>query len=359
MKILYIAPENVVGNLNLWQKIHRHRGHECRYITYFRSRFGYPEDICLNLPLVAPHPWFIRLRESVYRSCGGPDITVELPGYPPIWAPSNPLIAAFFRFRDWLWKFWVEPAIDQNGFLEFDVFHLETGLEFYRHGGFLKRLAADKLIVNTFHGIELRHRGVIPAVDPYIQMNFTSELDLLTRHPKMQYLFLPFDLEPFHPAGYVHSPITICHATRNRYFKGSDIIIDTCTKLEREYGIRFILIENRPHAETIQLKKQADIYIDQVTNVAPGYGMNSIEAMAMGQVCVANIDENYEHFLSDHPFVHADPNTLENVLISLIRTPEKLMKIGQAGRRWAEKHHSCDAVGESLYRYYRSMGLEC
>ncbi len=47
MKILYISPQNTVGTLGLWQRIHQDRGHECRYVTYFPSPMGFPDDICL------------------------------------------------------------------------------------------------------------------------------------------------------------------------------------------------------------------------------------------------------------------------------------------------------------------------
>ena len=41
MKILYIAAQNVVGQLELWQRIHESRGNRCRYITYFPSTCGF------------------------------------------------------------------------------------------------------------------------------------------------------------------------------------------------------------------------------------------------------------------------------------------------------------------------------
>ena len=355
-KILYIAPENVVGNLNLWQKIHRSRGNECRYITYFPSVFGFPDDICLNLPLVAPQLWFLKFRKWIYSRDGGPDPTVELDGIPPIWQPGSRLISTFFKGRDRLWRYWVEPAIQHYNLLDFDIIHLETGLEFYRNGSFVQR-AVDRGIpvLNTFHGIELRHRGVIPAIDEHIRMNFTSELDLLIRHPKIRYLFLPADLHQFRPNNELHDPITICHATRNRHFKGSDQIIAVGRKLEEEMGIRFLLIENCSHDETLRLKQQADIYIDQITNVAPGYGMNSIEAMAMGQVCCANIDTEYQAFLPDHPFVHVTPESLETKLRELLADPKNLGRLAQRSKNWVGQRHSLQAVGDQLYQYYQEL----
>ena len=187
MKILYISPENTVGTLNLWQRVHQDRGNECRFITFFPSDLGFPDDICLHLPLTGPARWFRSLRNTVYKRTKGPlgDVT-NLDGNPPVWHPGSLGEQAFFAFRDWLWRFWVEPAIRRNGLLDFDVYHFEWGLDFYRHGGFIQRLVErQKPLLATYHGQDLRHRGVIPAVDRHIWLNLSSEYDLLERHPTM------------------------------------------------------------------------------------------------------------------------------------------------------------------------------
>ncbi len=357
-RILYIAPENVVGNLNIWKQIHESRGNECRFITYFPSQYGFPEDICLHLPLVKPGPLFLPLRKFVYRQFGGPVDSVELEGCPPVWKPANGLVALFFQLRDFLWKGKVEKAIRQYDLLNFDILHLETGLGFYRNGSFVRRFKhQNKPVFNTFHGVELRHRGVIPVIDELTDLNFTSELDLLHRHPNIRYLYLPFDVERFSSSPELHDPITICHATRNRYFKGTDRIVQVCRELEQTHGIRFILIENRPHEEVLRLKRQSDIYIDQIANVAPGYGMNSIESLSMGLACCTLMDEEYTRFMPHHPFINVNGNTLKQELIHLIEQPELIRRKGLYGREWVEKYHSLKAVGDQLYSVYHEMGV--
>ena len=49
MKILYISPENTVGILETWKQAHIELGNECRYITFYKSRYNHKEDICLNM----------------------------------------------------------------------------------------------------------------------------------------------------------------------------------------------------------------------------------------------------------------------------------------------------------------------
>ena len=360
MKILYISPENTVGTLALWQRIHRERGNECRTITYFPSDTGFPDDICLNLPLISPSPGFIRLRNWVYTHTKGPLGDVhEVPGNPPVWQPGSWAEQIFFSFRDWLWRFWVEPAIEKYGLLDYDVYHLEWGLEFYRNGSLVKRLAQlGKPILATYHGQDMRHRGVVPAVDQHVQLSLSSEYDLLARYPGMRYLFLPYDVQAHASATELHHPITLCHATRNRFAKGSDAIIAACEALERSHGIRFILIENRPHEEVMALKRQADIYIDQVSDVAPGYGMNSIEAMALGIACCSLMNEEYQAFMPDHPFVNVTPDNLLGQLTALVEQPAALLKRGEQCRQWVQAHHSLEVVGDQLYDYYRELGIQ-
>ena len=359
MKILYISPQNTVGTLGLWQRIHQDRGHECRFVTYFPSPMGFPDDICLHLPLVSGAPRFARLRQRVYTRTKGPlgDET-RLPGEPPVWKPGSLAERAFFTFRDRLWRYWVEPAIRRYRLLDFDVYHLEWGLEFYRSGRFVDRLARlGKPILATYHGQDFRNRGIIPAVDRRVWLSLTSEHDLIPRHPNLHYLFLPFDVQAFVPDNQLHDPVTICHATRNRYVKGSNVIIEACQALEKSHGVRFILIEDQPHDITLALKKQADIYVDQVANVAPGYGMNSIEAMAMVLACCTNMDEDYQAFMPEHPFVNVNPGNLLGKLTELVENPDLIRERGRAARRWAETHHDLNVVGDQLYGYYRRLGI--
>lgn len=360
MKILYIAAQNVVGQFDSWRKIHQEHGNESRFITYFPSALGFNDDICLHLPLVPHGRLTRRLRHLLYRYIKGPKGNwTDLKGDPPLWRPRTPPERAFFALRDRLWRLCVEPAIRKHGLMDFDIYHLEGGLEFYRNGGFVRRVAKEgKYILATYHGRDFRNRGVIPAVDGYVHLNLTSEYDLIPRHPNFHYMFLPYDVDAFRPKDRLNDPIAICHATRSRYAKGSDLIIAACRSLEEMHGIRFILIENRPHDEAMALKAQADIYVDQVADVAPGYGMNSVEAMALGVACCTSMTEEYQAFMPDHPFVNVNPGNLLSKLTELVKNPELILEYGQKARQWAEDHHSLRVVGDQLYGYYRQLGIE-
>jgi len=357
-KILYISPENTVGVLSFWKRAHEMNGHECRFVTFFETAGGYENDIQLNLPLVAAKPWFIKTRVWMTRHLEHRTPWEDIGGNPPVWNPPA-WQKGLIRLRELLWKPRIEKAIREFHLDDFDVYHFEWGTDFYRNGAFARRLkAAGKKIICHYHGQDMRNRGVIPVMDELSDLNLTNEFDLTFRHPNLKYLFLPFDVKSFEVRRGTGDPITICHATTNRKVKGSDEIIRICRELEQSHGIRFIFIENMPHEEAMRLKAQADIYIDQITDHAWGYGMNSLEALSMGIVCGTYLNPTYEAFIPDHPFLNVHASDLKEKLVGIIEHPELLRQMSSAGHEWVEKYHDYRNVVQKLYEYYRAIGVE-
>lgn len=359
MKILYIAPENTVGTLSLWKKAHEARGNQCLFITLYPTRNEYDPGICLNLPLVTTHPYYTRGRHKYYQRYRGElgDYR-EKDGYPPVWLPHSLWEDKYFRFRDWLWHFKVEKAIRDFDLENYDIFHLEWGLEFYRDGRFVRRLAEKgKAIACTYHGQDLRTRGVIPVIDAVSRLNVTSELDLLSKHPNLKYLFLPFDTQACEPSMEIHDPVRVCHAPTDRYYKGSDTIIPVCEQLVSRKLIEFVLIENKPYDEVLRIKRQCDILIDQVHNRGGwGYGMNSVEALALGLCCVTELVPDYVEFIPDHPFVNVTGDTLYETLENLVRDPDRIREQKIKSRDWVVKYHDLHNTADVLYGYYEELG---
>ena len=359
MKILYISPENTVGTLSLWKKAHEAQGNQCEFVTLFKARSEYDSGICLNLPLVTAKPWYMIGRHKYYQFYRGQlGDYQEKVGVPPVWNPNSKLERWYFSFRDWLWHFKIEPTIEQHKLLDFDIIHLEWGLEFYRDCSFVKRLIhLNKAIACTYHGQDLRTRGVLPAIDKVSKLNMTSEVDLLDKHPNMKYMFLPFDTNQFSLNVSLNDPIRVCHCPTNRYYKGSDTIIPICEQLEKEKKIEFILLENKPYDEVQSIKQTCDILIDQVHNRGGwGYGMNSVEALAMGLCCVTELVPEYVEFIPDHPFVNVTGDTLYKTLFDLITNNEKIIEYQQKGLSWVKNHHDIYQTTDILYSYYKDLG---
>ncbi|MCF7840905.1 MAG: hypothetical protein K9N22_09020 [Candidatus Marinimicrobia bacterium] len=352
LKILYLRMEDTAGTLGIFKRQHEALGNECRYVTLFRSPEGFPHDIELNLPLLPATDWFKSVKHQLVED---EQLYTDATGYPPTWQAKSWWQSAFFHMRDKLWKPRIQKAIEQYGLDEFDIYHLEGGHGFLRMSAwpFDELTKQGKHILINYHGADMRTRGVLPWIDALAEVYTTSELDLMDRHPDMDYVFLPFEVEKFTPSYENHTPLRVCHATRDRYWKGSDTIISACEKLAKTHGIEFILIENQPHAKTLAMKAECDIYIDQVSNLGGwGYGMNSVEALSMGLACCTNLVPEYEAFIPDHPFFNVNKESLYDDLVRLIEQPERITELRYKGRKWVEHTHSARAVIKSVYALY-------
>ena len=360
MKILYISPENTVGTLSLWRQEHISRGNICRTVTFFRSPKNFDEDICLDLPFNFTRPKLSSFRNIIYQAYRGSDgYFKEKSGFPPQWEPEGVLDSSFLKLKDLIWKPKIEEAIEKFGLYEFDIYHFESGMDFLKNESFVKKLRKNgKKIICHYHGEDLRSRGVMPLIDKVSDLNLTNELDLLQKHPNIEYLFLPFDTSRFDKKTRLNKTMRIGHAPTNRFYKGSDHIIAICEKLQKEGKIEFDLIENVSNRIALKRKKKLDIFIDQIGEFGGwGYGMSSIESLSMGICTLTEMNKTYQKFIPDHPFIHVDSRSIISVLRSLVNDKNKIIEYGYKSRSWVKNYHDIKKVSKNLYSYYKSIGL--
>tara|TARA_Y100000590_G_C15542548_1_gene947554 strand:- start:429 stop:1049 length:621 start_codon:yes stop_codon:yes gene_type:complete len=199
----------------------------------------------------------------------------------------------------------------------------------------------------------MRTRGVIKEMDEISSLNLTSELDLLKKHPNINYLFLPYDTSSYTGRNTISCPLRVCHSPTNRYYKGSDDIIEICSDLDKNGLIEFVLIEGKTQQEVIKIKQSCDIYVDQIHNRGGwGYGMNSIESLSMGLVCLTELVREYQNFIPDHPFINVKKETLKEKILELTKNQELLLSKKIESRKWVVKYHDVLNVSKSLYSYY-------
>ena len=341
--------------MSLWKKAHEQNGNQCDFITMYKNKNQSDAGICLNLPFVSTSSWYLKLRHQYYKKYRG-DLGdyKEREGFPPIWEPNSNIEDLYFKLRDFIWSFYIEPAIDKYNLLDYDIYHFEWGLDLYRDCRFAKLLSKNnKPIICTYHGQDMRTRGVIKNIDIISNLNLTSELDLLEKHPNINYMFLPFDTGEYSINTKISNPVKVCHSPTNRYYKGSKDIINICNKLHNKGEIEFILIENKTQKEVIDIKKSCDIYIDQIHNRGGwGYGMNSVESLSLGLVCLTELVEKYQKFIPDHPFIMVTKESLEKNIISLIQNKKDLLRKKNYSREWVVKYHDITNVYNALYSYY-------
>ena len=355
MKVLYVAPEHVSGGFELFAEGHRRRGNSARWVTFFRNLYGFKEDICFDLLGMPTSKWVTALKKTF--KLGDQKPAVE--GF-PLFRESRGVEEVLFALRDSINTPRIRKVIAEHSLNDFDIYHFEQGADPFRDGRWARELDdRGKAIVCFYHGTDLRNRGLFEAVHRISRLNLTSEIDLLRLIPGMRYLYLPIDAERLTPTP--RSPdgrIRICHAARNRAYKGSDEIEKVIRKLAQRYPVDWVMIENTPHTQALKMKAASDIFIDQITDAGGwGYGASSVEALALGLPTVTRINPVVAGFLGRHPFIHSDASTLENTLVELIENEALRIEKGREGRHWVEQRHGLDSVMETLYGYYRDASL--
>jgi hypothetical protein len=355
MKILYISPEHVSGTLTLFQAEHRRRGDECRFVTFWHSRWDFPDDICLQLPMMPNRSWVRALRRL--KGFRPPELARGTATPLPYWRPGA-LESLLFRWRDELLWPRIHQAIRTHGLDSFDVIHFDGGLDFTRDGRFARSMAAlGKRIVCFYHGSDMRNRGILRALDEVAVLRLTSEWDLLELDGRLRYLYLPLDTHRFPEREYrFHKPVRIGHASRNPY-KGTPYVEAAVERLARRHPVTLTVLRDLSHAQAMKIKSECDIFVDQLTNAGGwGYGMSAVEALAIGMPVLTNIPDRMAARLGRHPFTQAGPENVTDVLESLLESESRCRDLAAAGRDWVRQRHDVQAVGEQLYAYYREAG---
>ncbi len=356
MRILHLSPQNYTGVLTLFVRGHRSLGHESNLVTFYRSKNLYADDICLNLPFVGPMEWLWALKRLV-RS-GSMRVPFTGTSERIFWSPSR-TERVLMALRNLAWTPLINRARRRYGLDDFQVYHLEGGMSFFRDGRDVKRLKAmGKRIVSNYHGLDLRMRGAIRPVWDATDLHTTCEFDLYRRFPEIEYLFLPFDPEQMPEAGEDPARIRICHAPRIRSVKGTGDIIRAVENLSRSLPVDLVLIENLQHSDALKLKAGCQIAVDQVASGDMGYGVNSLESLSMGICTVTNLSEAYREFIPDHPFCLVNQETLEKTLKELVLDSDMRKRYAASGPPWVRKRHHWKTVAEHLHSRYRQLGWD-
>jgi hypothetical protein len=326
-------------------------------VTLSRCKGGFEEDICLNLPLVRGNRFDMALKRVINLvHHNAPKI--DDAGGMRVWKPRSGFESILFNLRDTLWGPKIYSGIERHDLLSFDIYHLESGSGFFRDSRIIKKLKAmGKRIVCYYLGTDLRDRGVIPEIDALSDLNITTEFDHLALHPNLRFSFLPFETGAFRVRDKENERLRICHAPRNRLFKGTDRIIEACREMEARHGVELVLIEGKTHAEALRLKMTCDIAIDQIGDVGgTGYGVNSLETLSMGIPTLTSFTPEFDAFLADHPFIVVNHDTIDEKLEQVILDGDLRRRKGREGREFVEKYHEAGKVVESIYSMYVELG---
>ncbi|MDZ7260588.1 MAG: glycosyltransferase [candidate division KSB1 bacterium] len=354
-RILHIAPFNTAGVPLTFVQAERALGHESRLLTLGKTSRGYPEDICLDLPFLdfGLTRWAKKLVSPKERL--QVNHRASIPSHiPRKWQPTK-MENQLIKLREKIWTSKINQAIQQFQLLDFDVYQLDGGLEFYRDGRIVRGLKQKgKKIICCYTGSDLRVRGVIPEIDALSDLNVTVEFDHQFLHPNIHHVLFPINPDRYglkEKAG--GDKLKIGHAPTSRRAKGSHLIIPIVRELEKQYPVELVLIEKLPYPVALKRKAQCQIFIDQIGDL--GYGINALEALCMGIATCSCLAPGFEEQYPDHPFITINEHNLKDALVQLIEDEAYREKKGQEGRAWVRNHHDYRKV---VQRIHRLAGLE-
>jgi len=350
MRILHIAPQNVAGVPITFVRAERQLGHESRLITLYRDPRGYEEDICLELPLF--DSGVVRLAKRLFAPPERLDVSCDARqprGRPPVWEPRF-AERLLLRLREGIWKSKVERTLTEIDADSFDLIQYDGGLDFFRDGRVARRFKSlGKRIVCCYTGSDLRTRGVIAAVDGLADLRATVEYDHKRLYPGIMHVFFPFEPERMPARRRLDDgKLRIGHAPSVRRAKGTARILQALRTLRERYPqLEIVLIEGLPHARALELKSLCDIFVDQIGDL--GYGINSLEALAMGIPVATSLAPGFADEYADHPFVAVTAENLESQLERLILDADLRAALGAKGKEWVRQYHDARQVVRRLH----------
>jgi hypothetical protein len=349
MKILHFALENYsqIPTMLVHEEIKA--GHDSKLLILFDNKRAYKEGhITLNPPFVATN--FVSFFKKVLAKH---DRTItnkrrQLPENAPVWQPKNSIEKNLITLRDFIWEPKIRAILKKINVQSFDAIILDGGAGFLRNGKIIRELKADgKKIICCYYGSDFRTRGIIEPVDSIANAHFTFEYDHTLIRPEMQFLYFPFDAGPLQERTINKSnKIKIGHAPTNRAAKGSDQILSALENLKENHPIEIVLIENMPYPEAIRLKAGCDIFIDQIGEL--GYGVNSLESLALGIPTAVELMPDFEDFLGVHPFITIDAENIEKKLLPFIQSAELREKQAAQGIEWVRNIHNAATVSQKI-----------
>ncbi len=331
----------------------RRAGYESRLVTIFRNTLNFEEDISLGIKLPTgslASKWRNSKMQWAGSASGGLKYI----------KPRNAAENVYFVFRDMMNNFKIKDLINKYDLYNFDIYHFDGGMDFYRDSRFARELKKrGKKIVCCYYGSDLRSRGIFKELDDISDLNLTVEFDHLALYPGINYLFFPFDVKQFEIREKKNPKIKIIHSPTNRKFKGTDKILPIIADIEKDRQIEFILAENIDRSRLLELKQTCDLAIDQVGGEmgGTGYGKNSIENLSMGIPTFTEFSEDYLKFIPEIPMIHSTVDNLEDNLLAMIDNEQLRKDKITEGRRWVEKYHSFEAVNEKLEELYRKHSI--
>lgn len=154
--------------------------------------------------------------------------------------------------------------------------------------------------------------------------------------------------------------ITILHSPSNKSLKGTKHIFEVLDRLSKKYPNKLTVLrpglnrqkENKLYSvsryELFELMKKSTITIDQLT--IGWYGLQSIEALLLGNVVLCYIDEDLNRYsYKNCPIINVSAINLEEKLEALIKKNKELTeKTLDSYVEWVKEYHTIESNNKLL-----------
>lgn len=364
-KVLHIAPENTAGVPYNVMHMQNMFGMKARLLTLYKIPFDFPEDVCLDLSIPrsrAAMKWRAVKHKLLHKKIKAEN--KDSLTHMPYFKPANAIEKAYMQRREKRNEKAFLNALNELDADSFEIIHFDGGIDYYGDSRLARKWKSDgKKIVNCYFGDDLRTRGILKKMDELADLNLTFEYDHTLRHPNINFLFFPYDKEKIDYVGdevYNSSKtIRIIHSPTNRAVKGTPEILEAIEKVKRSgRQFEFLLVENQPRAKVMEIKAACQLAIDQIGNRGgTGYGINSIETLAMGIPTITDMNGGMDTWLPENPFIIANYGNLADKIIELIDNRDLLLSRRKSSRDWVIKYHSYESVFRNLMEYYENAGI--
>jgi hypothetical protein len=178
-------------------------------------------------------------------------------------------------------------------------------------------------------------------------------------HEVPEAVFLPYAsvnveaLQPVWPR--TNGRIVLLHAPTNEGIKGTRYLVAAVDRLKRRWPIELSLVKKVPHAQALQLYRQADLVVDQL--LGGWYGGFAVEAMALGKPVGCYIREGDLNCLSpafraDLPLIRLTVPTLEQDLEAVLERRAEWPEWGKMAREFVLRWHHPLRIAHAMIRTY-------
>ncbi|HRP67945.1 MAG TPA: hypothetical protein PLY93_00215 [Turneriella sp.] len=150
-------------------------------------------------------------------------------------------------------------------------------------------------------------------------------------------------------------PLRLFHAPNHKAIKGSNFFINAVKELREEgCAIELNLKQGVPNSEIQESIQDCDVVLDQL--IIGWYAMFSIEAMSHGKPVVCYLSEELLEFytvaglITPHevPIINASALNVKSIICDIYTGKIPLKNLGINGRKFVEKHHSLEVIGEKF-----------